>query len=244
VASARRARLEKIETLYSPRSGMRYSGPLGGRNRSVPLRADIILGTEDRFRIEIKHPFNGKSLFTLVLADGRFLLMNHMKDKAYEGESLPVIRGKFPESSFTEGDLSAWQLFFPGLESREGERVATMPQGRRHIIEYWTPTRIPIRRIEIDSHSHVPLREVFFRADGEAAAELVWSDLVYVEKLDIVRARMVEIRLPRIGRMIRFKLTDVQFNMEIKDVAFDLQPDDEMESKEVEPEPEKAEGDS
>jgi len=248
VASTRRSRLDRIETLYAPRSGMSYKGPLGGRNRSVPLRADIILGTEDRFRIDIKHPFKVDLLFfTVVLAEGRFLLVDHGKEKAYEGESLPVIRGRFPKSSFNEGDLSAWQLFFPGLAPREGERVASMPQGRRHIIEYWTPERIPVRRVEIDSHSHVPLREVFFRADGEEAAELVWSGLEYVKDLDIVRAREVEIRLPRIGRRIRFKLSDARYNREInEDVAFDLLPPEDMESEEVSPEPEeaKAEGDS
>jgi len=248
VAAARRSRLDSIKTLYAPRSGMSYKGPLGGRNRSVPLRADIILGTEDRFRIDIKHPFKVDLLFfTVVLAEGRFLLVDHRKEKAYEGESLPVIRGRFPESSFNERDLSAWQLFFPGLAPREGESVAAMPFGRRHVIEYWTPERIPVRRVEIDSHSHVPLREVFFRADGEAAAELVWSGLEYVKELDVVLAREVEIRLPRIGRRIRFKLADARYNREInEEVAFDLLPPDDMESEEVSPEPEKAkaEGDS
>ncbi|MHC5053098.1 MAG: hypothetical protein ACYTKD_00095 [Planctomycetota bacterium] len=242
VASARRSRLAKIETLHAPGSGMRYSGPIKGRNRSVPLRADIILGTLDRFRIDIKHPLNGKDLFTVVLADGRFLLVNHMEGKAFEGESLAVIRGRFPESSFKERDLSAWQLFFPGLEAREGERVAMMPLGRRHVIEYWTPERIPVRAIEIDSHSHVPLREVFFRADGQKAAELVWSGLEYVDDLDIVRAREVEIRLPRIGRRIRFRLADARFNKNIRDVAFDLQPPYDMESEEVSPEPKEPSG--
>ncbi len=236
VASARRARLAKIETLYAPDSGMSCAVP----EYRGPLRADIYLGTEDRFRIDIKHPINRKDLFTVVLAEGRFLLVNHMKGKAFEGESLPVIRGRFPKSSFNERDLSAWQLFFPALEPREGERVATMPLGRRHVIEYWTPERIPVRRVEIDSHSHVPLREIFFRADGEEAAELVWSGLEYVKDLDIVRAREVEIRLPRIGRRIRFRLTDARYNKKIRDdVAFDLLPPDDCESKEVSPEPEK-----
>ncbi|MHC4250099.1 MAG: hypothetical protein ACYS9X_13305 [Planctomycetota bacterium] len=249
VASARRSRLEKVETLYAPGSGMRYSGPLGGRNRSVPLRADIILGTEDRFRIDIKHPLNGKDLFTVVLAKDeeegvqRFLLVNHMKEKAFEGESLAVIRGRFPESSFNERDLSAWQLFFPGLAPREGERVEIVQMGARHVIEYWTPERIPVRAVEIDSHSHVPLREVFYRADGGKAAELVWSGLEYVDDLDIVRARDVEIRLPRIGRMIRFRLADARFNKQIREiVAFSLLPPDDMESEEVKPEPEKPSG--
>ena len=242
-ASARRSRLEKVETVYAPRSGMRYTGPVGGRNRSVPLRADIILGTEDRFRIDIKHPFKADILlFTAVLAEERFLLVNHMKKKAFEGESLPVIRGKFPESSFTARDLSAWQLFFPGLAAREGERVAMMPMGRRHIIEFWKPGRVPVRSLEVDSHSHVPLREVFFRADGEAAAEFVWSGLDYDDDLGIVFAREVEISLPRLGRRIKFRLDDARFNKGIRDVAFDLLPPDDIESEEVVPEPTKPSG--
>jgi hypothetical protein len=86
----------------------------------------------------------------------------------------------------------------------------------------------------------VPLREVFFRADGEAAAELVWSDLDYDDGLGIVFAREVEILLPRLGRRIKFKLSDTRFNKTINEiVAFDLLPPEDMESEEVIPVSEK-----
>ena len=232
-----RDRRNSIETLYSPDSRMRYGWK--------PARADIYIGEEDRFRLDIKHPFGTDKLYTLIVNDGSFLYVDHRKKKGGRGEAAELMAARLPELDPGPGVLTAWQLVLPALEEKSSESVALAKEGRSYVLEFWEPDRMPSRQVWVDASSHVPVRELFFMRDGRVAIEFNWGRLTWREKEKLVLPHQVEIHVPVKKVKMKLVLVEPQLGAGIKDAAFSLGRERRLlikgggEIKEIEPEPEK-----
>jgi len=209
-----RERRNSIETLYSPDSRMRYGWK--------PARADIYIGEEDRFRLDIKHPFGTDKLYTLIVNDDSFLYVDHRKEKGGRGEAAELMAARLPDLDPGPGVLTAWQLFLPALEEKSGEDVALARAGSSYVLEYWEPDRMPSRQVWVDASSHVPVREIFFMRDGRVAIEFRWGQLTWREKEKLVLPHQVEINVPVKKVKIKLVLNEPQIGKEFTAAAFSL----------------------
>jgi hypothetical protein len=232
-----RDRREALETLYSPDTRMRYGWK--------PARADIYLGEEDRFRLDVKHPFGTDKLYTVIVNDGSFLYVDHRKKTGGTGEVAELIATRLPELDPAPDAATGWQLFLPTLEEKSSESVALAKVGGSYVLEYWEPDRMPSRQVWVDASSHVPVRELFYVRDGRVAVEFNWKRLTWREEEKLVIPYQVDIRVPARKIKIRLILEKPQPGAEIKGVAFSLRRERRLllksggEIKEIGPEPEK-----
>ena len=232
-----RDRREALETLYSPDSRMRYGWK--------PARADIYIGEEDRFRLDIKHPFGTDKLYTLIVNEGRFLYVDHRKKKGGRGEAAELIAARLPNLNPGPDVPTAWQLFLPTLEEKSSESVALARAGRSYVLEYWEPDRMPSRQVWVDASSHVPVRELFYTRDGRVAIEFNWGRLTWWEEKKLVIPHQVEIQVPVKKVKIKLVLVEPQLDKEFTAAAFSLVRERRLllrgggEIKEIKPESEK-----
>lgn len=232
-----RDRRNSIETLYSPDSRMRYGWK--------PARADIYIGEEDRFRLDIKHPFGTDKLYTLIVNDGSFLYVDHRKKKGGRGEVAEFMGARLAELDPGPDFLTAWQLFLPALEEKSSEEVALARAGKSYVLEYWEPDRMPSRQVWVDASSHVPVRELFYMRGGRVAIEFRWGQLTWREKEKLVLPYEVEISVPVKKVKLKLVLDEPQPGAKIKGAAFSLARERRLLRKgggkieEIKPEPEK-----
>ena len=222
-------RMRPIETLYDPDVELGYS--------IFSARARLFLSGRRRFRVDVSHSLAPK-LGKAVLNEDGFLLVNWADKKAFTGDVKVLLELKLPDVGLGPDYFIVRKLFFPDLEPVSGERPVLVYGENTYAVEFWTQGRLwPVRAVTVDDWSHAPTRAVFYAEGGRVGADVRWDDFVYLHDYDCVVAKEVVVRLPLVGRTVRFTLNEPRYNAKIDDRAYRLRVPPGVEVEEI-----KAEG--
>lgn len=223
------SRLVPVKTLYSKDCRIYYSGPVPGRRISVRNRgvdSKLFLADSDKMRLRFYRPPLTRPVLDLIVSEGSFLLHAVGEKKAYVGEVAALFSQGAEGIELDPEGLLPRRLFLPDLSVRAEETVTAVPARGGWLLEFWRRdfggrTRSALLREE----DLLPLRVSYFIGGRILAAVMLYAD--YFRDEDSGGGyvpRVVDVRLPRSRRRVRFVMKEARPGAAIPAATFRRKP--------------------
>lgn len=218
--AAMEARRSLVKTIYAPKSGLHFSGTINNKQISTSMpKVKVFLGSGAKLRLVV---YYGESTLATFMQNGQEFIADDEKNKkgAY-GNFGKLISEKYSELNLDTKDITAWQLWLPSFQKRDGETVYFAKIGDTYEVEYVNKKGEFDRAISVDAYSLYP-KEMRFLKDDEVVVTIAWSKPMWLKDRDLVLPRSVEFSAPSKGLELGFTLKNPQFDKIIPQKTFDV----------------------